>query len=488
MVKITAKNGGPGTRSRNRDIIVRQDNRNEGGKLRGSERINSLDTEMTSESIEDMPQQTETASTAPTATGTNTSATTSNSGRVTRSMTGSRPQPINNPQPQPDEVPTKIIRTNCYRLRERRLATLRGYKPSPTLTLISDGGPGGKPYKVEIRERTTSDESSADSEMRDQDQPLVTPPLEGHSRKHPLTGQLRVPALIDDGQSTIDDTVYTEDAEPPKKRFRIVDKKDKKGKAKVRTLYLRRSPRFVKPLTEFHKYPFLPEELKIMIWEAAIEPRVVYICNRAAASWGGLHFGVQNKMPAWFATCHTSAWVARLHYQKMFALQTQFNIVWNQRTIQDVSPNNDIVLFEPCHSGCRGCHCARHQYTAADRAAVRYLAIQTESPNLTAATEPCWQSVTRSWPNVETLYLMRLAIKGLDKRDKAMIRVKKNDLETTLLNRFEEWKKDAGADVKIRNIEFVAVVQKEGPILKPKDRYQSVHDRLTGLPEDIILG
>ncbi|XXH00135.1 hypothetical protein Hte_006477 [Hypoxylon texense] len=309
---------------------------------------------------------------------------------------------------------------------------------------------------------------------------LPSPQVANSPGNHPSTGQLRVLSR----QSAVayeDDPVSDESATTPARK-------------RARTLHnipagsLRRSPRFLKPLTEFHKYPDLPPELKLMIWEAAVEPRLIYICNRASSSHNNRPFGVQNRLPSWFAACHISVSVALRLYKKRFDLIPLPFGPPSRRTIQDVNLDHDIVIFEPCHNGCRGCHCARHQYSDDDRAAVRFLVVQTESPHLLLGSEPCWESVSRSWPNVETLYLMRVAVKGVNTRDKAMLRVTPNEHENALQKEFEQWKKGMGANRAMEKLEFVVVVDKEVSSTDSKALYKSVQDRKTGLPEDIILG
>ncbi|KAI1776274.1 hypothetical protein F4818DRAFT_375500 [Hypoxylon cercidicola] len=311
-------------------------------------------------------------------------------------------------------------------------------------------------------------------------QPLPSPRVTDSHGNHPFTGQLRVlsrhPAAADEYELASDGSATTS----ARKRARM-------GK-NVPAGPLRRSPRFLKPLTEFHKYPDLPIELKLMIWEAAVDPRLVYICNRSSSSHNNHPFGVQNRLPPWFTTDKASVRVALSLYKKRFNLiPTAFGTI-GRRTLQDVNLDHDIVIFEPCHNGCRAHHCARHQYNEDDRAAVRFLAVQTDSAHLVLGAEPCWESVSRSWPNAETLYLMRVAVKGVDTRDKAMLRVAPNNYEIILQKRFEQWKKGAGADKTVEKLEFVVVVDKESSTTDPKALYQSVGDRKTGLPEDIILG
>ncbi|KAI8958658.1 hypothetical protein F5Y11DRAFT_351332 [Daldinia sp. FL1419] len=329
------------------------------------------------------------------------------------------------------------------------------------------------------------------SEVRDRAQPLESPSLKRTSALHPMTGQLRVPvrrsARLNNDSLMISGTTNSIIIKPSdRERARRSTKRLKRAHATIGGP-VRRSPRLSKPLTEFTKYIDLPAELKMMIWEAAIEPRLVYILNRYSLSHVQVQFEVQNQQPTWFNTCRLSRWVAQLHYLRLFSMYSPVTGSSNLRTSQAVT-YNDIVIFEPCHGGCRGCYCARHQYDLPDRSTVRYLAVQAESPNLPPTTEPCWQTITRSWNNVETLYLMRTAVKGVDKRDKAMIRVKPSDHEAALLKRFEEWKKGPGIGFKVKKLEFVVVVEKEGSIASPQDRYQTIEDRLTGQQEDIIIG
>ncbi|KAI0124182.1 hypothetical protein BJ170DRAFT_686549 [Xylariales sp. AK1849] len=246
-------------------------------------------------------------------------------------------------------------------------------------------------------------------------------------------------------------------------------------------LPLRRSARLAKPLTKFHKYCDLPPELKIIAWEAAVNPRLVYIRNRAAPNPSYI---VQNKQPTWFMANRISVEVAKKSYRKMFGLHTPVDV----RTRQDVNPDVDIIALEPCCNGCRGLYCTRHQFTADDRAAVRFLAIQTDSPYLLPTAAPCWVTISTSWPSVETLYLMKIAIKGDLPAEKAIIRMEETDRETDLRKSFDAWKKDLGKDKTVTNLEFVVIVDRETEPKNSMDRYKGVEERKTGLPEDIILG
>lgn len=267
-----------------------------------------------------------------------------------------------------------------------------------------------------------------------------------------------------------------------------IRKKRKKGGARV-SRPPRRSPRLAKPLDVFHKYPELPPELRLLIWEAAIQPRLAYICNRSSILGHAHDFGIQNKLPSWFMTCHASVYIAKQRYQILFGQNgmPMYPAMGLALRPQAINPFVDVVVFEPCHNGCRGFYCAQ-QYRREDRAAVQRLVVQIDSPHLPTMADPGWVTISRAWPNVETLFMMKPAVKGLDKSDKAMIRIKEGDHELALRKRFESWKKGDGQDNKLATLEFVRVVEQEPATKSIQDRYQSVEDRRTGLVEDIILG
>ncbi|KAI1639670.1 hypothetical protein F4809DRAFT_638473 [Biscogniauxia mediterranea] len=313
------------------------------------------------------------------------------------------------------------------------------------------------------------------------------------ARRHPEVGQLRMPrrsARIGARKATTRDSTPSAALSTLPKDSERIRRRQKKEQIRKgnKAAPVRRSPRLAKPLAEFQKYPQLPDEIKIMIWEAAINPRLTYICNRSSLLHASAQFGVQNKRPTWFMTCRLSAWIAKRHYRKMFALHNPMLPQLDFTLMQDVNPNVDIVIFEPCHGGCRGYYCASHQYHEADRSAVRYLAVQIDSPNLDPSADAGWITISKSWPNVETLYFMKPAIKGPDMRDKALIRVKEGEHEAGLRKRFDDWKKEAGKEKKVVAIEFVTVVEREADTKDVQLRYKNVEDRKTGLPEDIILG
>ncbi|KAI2641492.1 hypothetical protein GGS26DRAFT_579944 [Hypomontagnella submonticulosa] len=413
----------------------------------------------------------------PTQAGPSTPSTGTSTRRLTRSMTRVH---FADPLEVTTNYTTTSLRDKLQRSAKKTVSTLR----SSDLEQSRDIDYGND---QQDDEPDGEDHDDADTEMKDQDLPLVSPPLERVSGKH--SGLRRAPTRratrVNDCRATIKDSV---DLTLPAQSRRRARKMEKKPQTVPGGGRLRRSSRLSKPLTDFHMFPDLPVEVQMLVWEAAIEPRLVYICNRSSASHAGAPFGVQNGPFTWFTACKLSLYIAKLHYRKMFALYSPFTPTPSFATMQDVKSSIDIVVFEPCHGACRGCHCARHQYCDADRSAVRFLAIQTDSPNLPATSEPCWETVTRSWPNVETLYLMREAVKGVDRREKAMIRVQNNDHEIELQKQFDEWKKGPGMDVTVNKIEFVVVVEKESTATNPKDRYKTIDDRLTGLPEDIILG
>ncbi|KXJ93321.1 hypothetical protein Micbo1qcDRAFT_54736 [Microdochium bolleyi] len=251
----------------------------------------------------------------------------------------------------------------------------------------------------------------------------------------------------------------------------------------------RRSARLAKPLTDFHMFGQLPRELQIMVWEAAIEPRVVYLRNRSRPGlFGGSFNGkVQNKQPKWFLACQTSWYVAQLHYQPMFKVIPAYSYhVEDNKHIQAMDVNSDIVLLEPCCPGCRAYSCTRHQFQGQDRERVRFIAVQVESPQLMENASPCWLTISLSWPNVETIYMTRTSVVGDDETPKALIRVSEDAHEQRLYKRFVQWKKAEGAHNKIRHIEFVAVVNREEG--KFQERYHDVPGRKTGMQSDIVVG
>ncbi|KAI1856136.1 hypothetical protein JX265_011851 [Neoarthrinium moseri] len=247
----------------------------------------------------------------------------------------------------------------------------------------------------------------------------------------------------------------------------------------------RRSARLARACTEFPKYSALPDELKILIWHHAVTPRLVYIRNRVAPAWTP---SIQTRRPKWFMADGISQEAAREAYQKMFAVTSPFAGGSNTLTRQDVNPNTDIIILEPCCNGCRGRYCASIQFSEDDRRAVRFLAVQTDSPNLAPQAKPCWETITSAFCNTETLYLMKTALKGDQQGDKALIRIREGDREVSLRKGFDEWKKGAGKDKALTKLEFVVVTNSDHETEKVADRYKDVEERKTGLPEDIIIG
>ncbi|RYO77143.1 hypothetical protein DL766_008405 [Monosporascus sp. MC13-8B] len=270
-------------------------------------------------------------------------------------------------------------------------------------------------------------------------------------------------------------TSTTGDGDRPRKRRRV--------DLAPRNLPTRRSARLSKPLTVFHKYPELPPEIKMMIWEAAIEPRVVYFRN--IFTQPPIPYPtVQNKAPLWFMACKMSLKIALQNYENLFPLRDPTGKV----TRQPINVAVDIVLLEPCCNGCRAKNCASRNFDANDRASIRSLAVQTDSPYLMPTVQPCWSSIMDSWPNVETLYLLHLALKGENPRARAMIRMQEGLREQRLRKRFDDWKKDVGKDKALKRLEFVTMAEVESNVQHLKDRYKYTYCRKTGLPEDIIIG
>ncbi|KAK8062959.1 hypothetical protein PG997_015056 [Apiospora hydei] len=234
----------------------------------------------------------------------------------------------------------------------------------------------------------------------------------------------------------------SESTPPPRKRR--ATRTTMASTQQPRSIHLRRSARLSKPLTEFQKYAELPNELRLAIWEAACEPRLVYIRNRAAP---GPSFDVQNTAPSWFDADAASAIIASERYKRCSPF------------IPLMTPERSNPLY----------HCARRQFTDKDRLAVQRLAVQTESPWLLPTVDPCWSTISLAWGNVETLYLVRTALTGDSKGEKVMYRISEGDRETFLRKRFEEWKKQGGKDRVLSKVEFVAVVPKVGYIGDPKE-------------------
>lgn len=253
---------------------------------------------------------------------------------------------------------------------------------------------------------------------------------------------------------------------------------------------LRRSARLAKPLTVFHKYPYLPTELQMLIWEAAMTPRLVYLRNDFTQPPPPPAYPVvHNRPPPWFMACQLSQRVSLHHYRNMFGSVPRNNFAVRRfRHRVNINLEMDIIVFEPCCNGCRAKNCASRQFTDQDRALIRQLAVQTDSPYLMPTVQPCWASITDTWPNVNTIYLMRTAIKGDNPREKAMIRIEEGEHENNLRKRFSDWKKGDGKEKAIQTIEFVTVVDKESDSIPLKDRYKSVQNRKTNISEDIIIG
>ncbi|KAI0023675.1 hypothetical protein F4780DRAFT_61039 [Xylariomycetidae sp. FL0641] len=255
--------------------------------------------------------------------------------------------------------------------------------------------------------------------------------------------------------------------------------------------YPRRSARLSKPLTKFQKFPDLPVELKLMVFEAAIEPRVVYLCNRKAAIHSGPPFNgmpivIHNHRPTWFMASHESVYVAERNYQAAFAMTDRHTGEIDSTLRQPVNFDRDIVMYEPCHSGCRALYCAR-QYSDEDRAKVRFLAVQADSPLRSPFTHPGWVTISRSWPNVEVLYFVFGPFGCPRSGETAIIRIGENAQKVHVRHHFDLWKKGPGKACSMHTLEFVIAAPREfGKDIK--DLYKGISQRKTGDPEDIIFG
>ncbi|KAI1753380.1 hypothetical protein F4782DRAFT_539727 [Xylaria castorea] len=370
-----------------------------------------------------------------------------------------------------------------------RLVTTRNGALTDTASHLEEA----EDIDYEPTEEASEENAEGDREEVQVQNPPSEPRNDESGKGHPTVGGLRVCRRSDRIRAQLQDTrepspLTALSAASSKYRIQKRNRNSIKT-SKVIKPRLRRSARLAKPLDVFHKYPDLPPELQFMIWEAAIEPRLVYICNRFSTLDHARSFGIQNKSPTWFMACRKSAYIATRFYQKMFAMDVisvNPSITFHVHN-QDISALVDIVTFEPCHNGCRACYCAQ-QYHEDDRARVQRLAVQIDSPHLQAISEPGWVTISRAWPNVKTLFMMKPAVRGLDQSDKAMIRIKEGDHEVALRKLFEAWKKGVGQHQMLTTLEFVRVVKQEPATTNIKDRYQSVEDRKTGLVEDIVLG
>lgn len=379
-----------------------------------------------------------------------------------------------------------------------RLATVMGDARAMNSSRLEDARDIDYEFIEEDAEEDGEENSEENFEENAEGDGGEEDPRDGESEEsnHPTVGGLRMPRRSDRIRAK---NRATRELSPSstalsavtKVNGHRVQKRQKKstGKTNLGTGTLRRSSRLAKPLDIFHKYPELPAELKLMIWEAAVQPRLTYICNRSSILGHSRKFGIQNKFPSWFMACRLSVWVATRCYKKLFGQDgSSQHFSWDlPLRPQAINTKVDIVVFEPCHNGCRGYYCAQ-QYSPEDRAAVQRLAVQIDSQHLPLGSEPGWVTISRSWPNVETLFMMKPAVKGLDQSDKAMIRIKEGDHELALRKQFETWKKGPGQNHKLTTLDFVRVVEQEPGTKKIQDRYESIEDRKTGSVEDIVLG
>ncbi|KAI6377515.1 hypothetical protein MCOR25_002496 [Pyricularia grisea] len=146
---------------------------------------------------------------------------------------------------------------------------------------------------------------------------------------------------------------------------------------------------------------------------------------------------------------------------------------------QPVNPEVDIIYIEPCCDGCRGQHCISRQFLSVDRNAVRFLIVKDEPlwPPTRGGIPPCWETLTKVFPNVEIMYIdinnlgPPHSTIGKTKQRRVMVRVKDTALPRIIIHqtRFAAWKKDAGKDIKLAKIEFVAVYGHKEPGVDRQD-------------------
>lgn len=123
-------------------------------------------------------------------------------------------------------------------------------------------------------------------------------------------------------------------------------KQPQRKSAQIPTRPTRRSARLAKPLTEFHKYVDLPAELRFIVWEQAVAPRLVYIRNRAAPNYT---YKIQTSQPNWFETDEISVKVSGKGYKRRFGLRNPDD----ERPSQLINIDMDIIVLEPCVSRLR---------------------------------------------------------------------------------------------------------------------------------------
>ncbi|KAK6219356.1 hypothetical protein LQW54_002344 [Pestalotiopsis sp. IQ-011] len=242
---------------------------------------------------------------------------------------------------------------------------------------------------------------------------------------------------------------------------------------------------------KFSKYPDLYHELKLMVWNCVKEQeaRAVYIRNSSVATFEPI---VQTPPPIWPEIDESSEQVANLAYLQMFVVCGPDGRP-DDRTRQLVNPSVDVIVLEPCNGECRGGNCVRSQYSAADRAKVRFLAVGS-------GWRAPWERLSKIFPNIEVLYLLRNPLMGNKREQYALIRVLPDPREVELQLRFSEWKEKAGKDNPLASLQYAFVTLKEplpkrpaGPTNTPikkesGQRYQCVQERLTGTDKDIIVG
>lgn len=219
-----------------------------------------------------------------------------------------------------------------------------------TKAFAREGAPEPEPKKPASRRRDTNDENPTKTDMDDQapgDARSETKSCSSvqHSQRSCPRRSPRTPQIG--------------------KRRTLVNSPD--------TRFPRRSPRLTTTPTKAFVYPDLYHELKLMVWDCVKEQeaRVVYIRNSSVSTFEPV---VQTPPPIWPEIDESSEQVANLAYLQMFVVCGPDGRP-DDRTRQVVNPSVDVIVLEPCNGECRGGNCVRSQYSAADRAKVRFLAV-----------------------------------------------------------------------------------------------------------------
>ncbi|KAJ9131233.1 hypothetical protein NKR23_g11801 [Pleurostoma richardsiae] len=235
----------------------------------------------------------------------------------------------------------------------------------------------------------------------------------------------------------------------------------------------------------------LPGELQLIIWDIAVadesNARCVVVRNSSAAGFASDAI-TNNPMPPLWRACVDSRAAMLRCYRLMFgrldpAASSGRSPPTTHRDpdAQLFDPSRDVALFQPCGIGCRGAHCAKRQFSLYDRVHVRAIAVQMEPHWVAAVSSPIWLTIITSFPNLETLYVIRKKVFGSAPYEpgwdedlastadvpRSLARVRfLEDAEQLLWHRFLTWKRrvaslDDDQRKALKNIEFVTVVERK---------------------------